>query len=70
MKYLGVIFDQRLTWKLHINDLVRRCQKPFMIMEKVSKQDWGGDRASLKLLYFALIRSKIDYASFLYSSAA
>ena len=30
----------------------------------------GGDRASLRMLYFSLIRSKIDYASFLYSTAA
>ena len=30
----------------------------------------GGDRKSLTLLYTALIRSKIDYGSFLYSTAA
>ena len=70
VRYLGIIFDQKLTWKFHIKDLVQRCQKPFMIMEKVSKHDWGGDRTSLKLLYLSLIRSKIDYASFLYSTAA
>ena len=70
VRYLGVVFDQRLTWKFHIKDIVRRCQMPFMVMEKVSKHDWGGDRASLRMLYFSLIRSKIDYASFLYSTAA
>ena len=39
-------------------------------MEKVAKHDWGGDRKSLTMLYTTLVRSKIDYASFLYSSAA
>ena len=70
VKYLGVIFDQGLTWKLHINDLVKRCQQPLNMMRKASRHDWGGDRTSLKLLYTGLIRSKIDYACFLYSNAA
>ena len=39
-------------------------------MRKVSKHDWGGDRATLKLMYTSLIRSKLDYASFLFSNAA
>ena len=40
------------------------------MMRKVARYDWGGDRASLKMMYIALVRSKIDYASFLYSKAA
>ena len=39
------------------------------MMRMVSKRDWGGDRASLTLMYKSLIRSKIDYACFLYSNA-
>ena len=70
VKYLGVIFDQGLTWKYHIDDLVQKCKQPLQMMRKVAKHDWGGDRASLKMMYIALIRSKIDYASFLYSNAA
>ena len=38
-------------------------------MKMVARRQWGGDRKSLTILYTALIRSKIDYASFLYSSA-
>ena len=40
------------------------------MMRKISRHDWGGDRASLKMMYTALIRSRLDYASFLYSNAA
>ena len=69
-KYLGVTFDTRLTWQHHINDVVGRCQQPLNMMRKVSKHDWGGDRASLKMMYIGLIRSIIDYACFLYSNAA
>ena len=38
-------------------------------MKMVARKQWGGDRKSLTLLYTALVRSKIDYASFLYSTA-
>lgn len=69
IKYLGLIFDCRLTWKAHITDLVARCQQPLSVMRKVAGHDWGGDRASLRLLYFALDRSKIDYGCFLYGTA-
>ena len=69
VKYLGIIFDQKLTWKDHINDLIEKYKKPLQVMEIVAGNGWGGDRNSLKLLYFSLVRSKIDYASFIYSSA-
>ena len=70
VKYLGVIFDKGLTWKAHIDDLVERCQQPLNMMRVVSRRDWGGDRTSLKMMYKALVRSRIDYAYFLYSHAA
>ena len=69
-KYLGVIFDSKLTWKLHILDLVERCKKDINLLKMVARKQWGGDRKSLKMLYTALIRSKIEYASFIYSTAA
>ena len=70
VKYLGVTFDTRLTWNAHISDVVSRCQQPLHMMRKVSRHDWGGDRASLKMMYIGLIRSIIDYACFLCSNAA
>ena len=70
VKYLGVTFDTKLTWNAHISDVVGRCQQPLNMMRKVARHDWGGDRASLKMMYIGLIRSIIDYACFLYSNAA
>ena len=40
------------------------------MMKMVAFKQWGGDRKSLTLLYCSLIRSKIDYGSFLYATAA
>ncbi|CAL4142281.1 unnamed protein product, partial [Meganyctiphanes norvegica] len=69
-KYLGMTFDSSLTWRLHILDLVERCKKPLALMRMIAGKRWGGDRQSLTLLYTSLIRSKIDYGSFLYATAA
>ena len=33
----------------------------------ISNRDWGADRETLLLLYKSLVRSIIDYGSFLYS---
>ena len=70
VKYLGVTFDQGLTWGPHIDNLVNQCRQPAYMMRRVSKNNWGGDRATLRKMYISLIRSKLDYASFLYSNAA
>ena len=63
-KYLGMIFDPTLTWGLHINDLVVKCQKPLNILQAVAHKNWGSDRKTLLNLYTAIILSKINYGSF------
>ena len=60
--------DQKLTWKKHINNLKERCTGSLMILKYLSKKTWGSDRETLLRLYSVLIRSKIDYGSFIYDS--
>ena len=68
-KYLGITFDSKLTWQLHVDDLVERCKNPLSLMKLVARRQWGGDRKTLTLMYTSLVRSKIDYGSFLYATA-
>ena len=70
VRYLGVIFDQGLTWGPHIDDVVSRCKHPLQILQYVSKSNYGGDRASLRMVFIALVRSKMEYACMLFSNAA
>ena len=68
-KYLGVIFDHRLTWKPHILNIKEKCFKRLNVLKCVAHKKWGSDRKTLKMLYLSLIQSQINYASFLLSSA-
>ena len=69
VKFLGVIFDQKLFFGPHIKDLVNRVKQSLNILKVVSHYDWGADRKTLIQLYTSLCLSKIDYASQIYGSA-
>ena len=70
MKFLGVIFDQGLTWAAHINYIIDRCKVRLNLMRAISGSLWGAFRSILLIVYKALIRSVIDYGSMAYDSAA
>ena len=68
-KFLGVLFDRRLTYKEHFMSLRERCFKSLNVLKCVSRTSYGADRSTLMLLYRSVIRSKLDYACFIYDSA-
>ena len=69
-KFLGLHFDQRMTWKFHVNHLRDSCSKVLHLLKKLSHTKWGSDRSTLLYLHRTLLLSKIDYGSHLYSSAS
>ena len=69
VKFLGIIFDKKLTWSSHIDNLKRKVRKSLDILKVVSSFDWGADKKSLLRLYDSLCRSKLDYGCQIYSSA-
>ena len=69
VKFLGLIFDKKLTWSSHIDGLKLKVRKSLDILKVVSGFDWGADKKSLLRLYNALCRSKLDYGCQIYSSA-
>ena len=68
-RFLGLIFDKRLTFRSHIEDLRTRCLKTLNVLRVVSHTDWGADLKVLLRLYQALVGSKLDYGSIVYGSA-
>ena len=70
VKFLGMIFDQRLTWKEHILHLVEKCQKRINVLKLLTGSKWGADKETMIILYKTLIRSVLDYGCVVYFSAA
>ena len=68
-KYLGVIFDRKLSFIPHINYLKAKCHKALQLLRVVAHTDWGADKSILLKLYKLLVRLKLDYGCFIYGSA-
>ena len=68
-KFLGVIFDAKLTFKNHIQYLKTSCQKALDILRVVGHTDWRADHIVLLRLYRSLVRSKLDYGCIVSGSA-
>jgi hypothetical protein len=61
VKYLGVIFDKKMTWRLHIEMIEAKAFRTFIRIHSLFKSERLS--ANIKLtLHKALIRSVITYA--------
>jgi ribonuclease HI/exonuclease III len=67
---LGIVIDENLTWTRHIEKLHNACHKALNIIKATCKVRWGADPSTALLLYKSLIRSKIEYCSFIFANAS
>merc|ERR1711911_474744 len=65
-RYLGLIMDKRLNWRLHVEHLRTSCTPAINLLKHLSHLSWGADRTTLKHLYTALVQSRLDYDAHLY----
>ena len=68
-KFLGVTFDQKLSFIPYLKTLKTKCTKALDIIKVVANQEWGADKTVLLNLYRSLIRSKLDYGCIVYGYA-
>lgn len=68
-KFLGLIFDRKLTFLPHVKDLKRKCLKASNVLKILSHRSWGADRKTLHRIYTSTVRARLDYACFVYGSA-
>ena len=69
-KFLGLVFDRRLTFRAHVKYLKTVCDKALNMLMVVGHTNWGADKVVLLRLYRALVRSKLDYGCIVYGSAS
>lgn len=62
VKYLGIIFDQPLRWKTHIDQATSTVQKGINVMRAICRTWWGTEPGCLLNIYKG-ISSYIDYGS-------
>lgn len=62
---LGVIFDDKLSLNQHCSALVKKCNQLLGFISRVTKSFKKSE--SLILLYNALVRSRLEYASVIWS---
>ena len=70
VRSLGLVFDQRLSWKEHIYYIVTNCKKRLNLMRSIAGNAWEATKKSLLTIYKSLIRSVIDYGAIAYSNAS
>ena len=68
--FLGITLDSRLTFRIHASRIRLKAQRRLNIIRALSCTQWGGDRKTLTLLFTSLVRSTMEYNSFIYTYLA
>ena len=69
LNFLGLWFDESITWNVHVQKISDKCKKVLNVMRCLVGNEWGAERTSLKF-YIGLIRSVLDYSWIAFVSAA
>ena len=70
IKFLGVVFDSRLTWRAHIDSIIEKIKPRLNLLRSLKGSNFGSNKKTLLLIYKSLIRSVLDYASPLFMGAS
>ena len=62
-RLLGVILDRSLTFNAHIKKLTTSLASSIRIIRATAHTSWGWRQTTLKMVFHALVRSKLDYAA-------
>ena len=66
VRLLGVVLDTKLSFKPHVDQLVKTCTQRLGQMRAITGAEWGSEVLDLRALYLAYIRSKIMYCASVY----
>lgn len=69
IKYLGIWLDKGLRWGKHINEIWDKVQRFLSLLKVLAGSNWGVHPKHIRRLYVALLRSRMEYACFLYDSS-
>ena len=68
-KYLGLTFDKNLTWKYHIEEILKKCRKRIGILKTLCRKYKILQKDAI-IIYKTVIRPVIEYASEVYGDVS
>ena len=69
IKYLGIIYDDKLTFREHIDYMAEKCTKLIFSVSKSAKLNWGLQHAALKTIYTGGIQPLLLYGAPVWNKA-
>ena len=70
VKFLGMIIDQSMSWRPHIEKKKLEAQKCLQLFKVIAASSHVKSRSTLIALHQALVLSRIEYGDIIYGSAA
>ena len=63
VKFLGITFDSKLTFQLHFEDILERCNNRYHRLRLLANKKWGPSPATLIQIYKQCVRPIFEYGS-------
>ena len=63
VKFLGIIFDSKLTFQKHFEDVLERCNHRYHRLRLLANKKWGPSPATLIQIYKQCVRPIFEYCS-------
>ena len=69
VKFLGIIFDQKLTFEAHIQSVYEKCMNRLNLLKALCGHSWGANAETIMYTYRTFIRPIIEYGAVLFAHA-
>ena len=63
VKFLSIIFDSRLNFQKHFEDILERCNNRYYRLRLLANKKWGPSPATLIQIYKQCVRPIFEYGS-------
>ena len=68
-KFLGVLFDEKLSFENHILEMTNKCKKRLNLLKSMCVTNWGENTETILYSYRTFIRPVLEYGAALYAYA-
>jgi hypothetical protein len=65
-KYLGVVFDQQLRFKAHLQQVTKKGTNAALAISSIAKCNWGTPYRYARQLFQAVVAPRMEYAAMIW----